>query len=148
MYAKEEERQREDLDARVQGNLLHKVHHQLIEQILGVEENRERTLEEIENSNLPLNIANANLNDTELQSIALRILADLAPWLERTDAVSNTRLRMLTGFTRNEWFEWLREEDSTPLAGRIGRMITAERTLSGAIPVSYTHQTLPTIYSV
>ena len=36
LYAKEEERQREDLDARVQGNLLHKVHHQLIEQILGL----------------------------------------------------------------------------------------------------------------
>ena len=136
LYAKEEERQREDLDARVQGNLLHKVHHQLIEQILGVEENKERTLEEIENSNLPLNIANANLSDTELQSIALGILADLAPWLERTDAVSNTRLRMLTGFTRNEWFEWLSEEDPTPLAGRIGRMITAERTLSGAIPIA------------
>ena len=33
LYAKEEERQREDLDARVQGNLLHKVHHQLIEQL-------------------------------------------------------------------------------------------------------------------
>ena len=43
---------------------------------------------------------------------------------------------MLTGFTRNEWFEWLSEEDPTPLAGRIGRMITAERTLSGAIPIA------------
>ena len=136
LYAKEEERQREDLDARVQGNLLHKVHHQLMEQILGVEENRERTLEEIQNSNLPLNIANANQSDTELQSIGLGILADLAPWLERTDAVSNTRLRMLTGFSRDQWFDWLSEGGPTPLAGRIGRMMAAERTLSGAIPIA------------
>jgi len=136
LYAKEEERQREDLDARVQGNLLHKVHHQLIEQILGIEENRERTIEEIQTSNLPLNIANASQKDSELQSIALSILADLAPWLDRTDAVSNTRLRMLTGFTRNEWFDWLSEESPTPLAGRIGRMIAEERTLSGAIPIA------------
>ena len=136
LYAKEEERQKEDLDARVQGNLLHKVHHQLIEQILGVEENKERTVDEIQNDNFPLNIARSNFSDSELQSLALSILADLAPWLERTDAVSNTRLRMLTGFTRNEWFDWLSEENPTPLAGRIGRMIAEERTLSGAIPIA------------
>ncbi|MED5455181.1 MAG: PD-(D/E)XK nuclease family protein, partial [Candidatus Thermoplasmatota archaeon] len=44
--------------------------------------------------------------------------------------------RMLTGFTRNEWFDWLGEESPTPLAGRIGRMIAEERTLSGAIPIA------------
>ena len=108
----------------------------MIEQILGVEENKERTVEEIQNDNFPLNIARSNFSDSELQSIALSILADLAPWLERTDAVSNTRLRILTGFTRNEWFDWLSEENPTSLAGRIGRMIAEERTLSGAIPIA------------
>ena len=136
MYAEEEERQREDLDSRVQGNLLHKVHHQLIDRILGVKENSERTLEQMRNSGLPLNIATASLSDTELHSMALEILADLAPWLERTDAVSNTRLRMLTGFSRDEWLDWLRDGGPTPLAGRIGRMVTAERTLRGAIPIA------------
>ena len=136
LYAEEEERQREDLDSRVQGNLLHKVHHQLIERILGVKENSERTLEQMRNSGLPLNIATASLSDIELHSMALEILADLAPWLERTDAVSNSRLRMLTGFSRDEWLDWLRDGGPTPLAGRIGRMVTAERTLRGAIPIA------------
>ena len=96
MYAKEEERQKEDLDARVQGNLLHKVHHQLIEQILGVEENKERTVEEIQNDNFPLNIARSNFSDSELQSLALSILADLAPWLERL-------MNLKHSFTNANW---------------------------------------------
>jgi len=136
LYAEEEERQREDLDSRVQGNLLHKVHHKLIEEILGVEEDRERLVEEIHSGIYPLNIAKSDFGEEELQAKSMEILADLAPWLEKTDAVSNSRLRMLTGFSRIEWLDWLRHRSATPLAGRIGRMISAEMRLTGSIPIA------------
>jgi len=136
LSVEEEERQREDLDSRVQGNLLHEVHHQLLEIILGIEQGIERSIEEIENSGLPVNIASSGLSLEQLQSIALEELARLAPWLERTDAVSSSRLRSLTGFSREEWLDWLRESIPIQPAGRIGRMIHAEQIIDGTIPIA------------
>ncbi len=136
LSVEEEERQREDLDSRVQGNLMHEVHHQMLERILGIEQGIERTIEEIENSGLPVNIASSGLSLEQLQSIALEELARLAPWLERTDAVSSSRLRSLTGFSREEWLDWLRESIPIQPAGRIGRMIHAEQRIDGTIPIA------------
>lgn len=136
LSAEEEERQREDLDSRVQGNLLHEVHHQLLERILGIEQGIERSVEEIENSGQPINIAASGLSAEQLQSVALDELARLASWLERTDAVSSSRLRSLTGFSREEWLDWLRESSPTVLGGRVGRMIFAELRIAGTVPIA------------
>ena len=136
LSAEEEERQREDFDSRAQGNLLHEVHHRLLERILGIEQGVERTIEDIENSGLPLNIVQSGLRESELHSIALDELSRLAPWLERTDAVASSRLRMLTGFTRTEWLDWLKDGSPEVPAGRIGRMVCAEIAIAGTIPIA------------
>ncbi len=136
LSAEEEERQKEDLDARVQGNLLHEVHHRILERILGIEQGVEKTIEQIREAGVPRNIAESGLSEQELQSIALDELSRFAPWLERTDAVSNARLRTLTGLSRTEWLDWLQDSAPTQAAGRIGRLINAERNLSGSIPIA------------
>ena len=136
LSAEEEERQREDLDSRAQGNLLHEIHHRILERILGIEQGVERTIADILNSKFPQNIASSGLSEAELQSIALDELSNLAPWLERTDAVSSARLRLLTGFSRAEWLDWLKDGSPISPAGRIGRVVSAECSLEGTIPIA------------
>ena len=142
LNAKDEEKQEEDLDPRTHGQLLHEVHHHLLQRVLGMEEGVERSIEEILSNSSPLNIANSNLSNSELQAIALEELAHLAPWLDRTDAVSTNRLRMLTGMTRTQWMDW--DINQTPIApaGRVGTIIESEYMVRGAVPIAYEWEAL------
>ena len=63
-----------------------------------------------------------------------------APWLIRSDVVTEERLRDLVGMTEQEWREWLVSGDELNPAGRFARIIEAERTLSDAIPLVMEHQ--------
>jgi len=136
LNANEEEKQKEDLDPRTHGNLLHKIHHKLLSRVLGLKEGGERSISEIEESIFPANIYSSEINQSELFQFALEDLDSLAPWLERTDAVSINRLRRLTGLKKNEWTEWLSNPISINPGGRIGSIIEAERKLSYSIPIA------------
>ncbi len=137
LRTEEEEKQQEDLDARTHGELLHEVHHQLLRRVLGMEEGIERDIGEVLAQNQPLNIADSELSDAELFQIALEELDRLAPWLERTDAVSTNRLRMLTGFDRRDWRDWLVNPRPTPPSGRVGTIVSAEAKVRGSMPIAY-----------
>mgnify|MGYP001180459754 CR=1 FL=1 len=137
LKAKEDELQEEDIDPRTHGDLLHNVHHGLLSEILGMDEGIERTLSDIRSGKNPLNISHSEKTDNELQAIALAELAHLAPWLDRTDAVSTSRLRMLTGMNRVQWNKWLIDQSPSIPAGRVGTIVKAERLLKHSIPIAY-----------
>ena len=137
LKAKDEELQEEDIDPRTHGDLLHNVHHGLLAGVLGIDEGRERTLSEILSGDYPLNISLSDMSVNELQAIALEQLDRLAPWLDGTDAVSTTRLRMLTGMNRVEWNRWLVDQPPTTPAGRVGTIVKAEQLLKHSIPIAY-----------
>ena len=136
LNANEEENQKEDLDPRIHGNILHKIHHRLLTRVLGLEEGTEKSISEIEKSNFPTNISSSNIDPSELFQFALEELDSLAPWLERMDAVSINRLRRLTGLRRNEWSEWLSNPIPISPSGRIGSIIEAENKISNSIPIA------------
>jgi len=136
LNANEEEKQKEDLDPRTHGNLLHKIHHKLLFRVLGLKEGAEKSISDLEKSNFPLNIPSSNIDSKKLFQIALEELDSLAPWLERLDAVSINRLRRLTGLKKNEWSEWLSNPYPIAPSGRIGRIIEAEKNLTSTIPIA------------
>ena len=127
---RDEEIQSEDLDPRTQGDLLHQIHHDLICDILSMEERKERDISEVLEGEAPVNLSTSEIPPEELMKRALGSLDKLAPWLERADGVSTYRLRMLTGLTRDEWRSWLASPKDTPLGGRIGELILSELKLS------------------
>ena len=99
---KDEEIQSEDLDPRTQGDLLHQIHHDLICDILSMEERKERDISKVLEGEAPVNLSTSEIPPEELMKRALGSLDKLAPWLERADGVSTYRLRMLTGMPRDE----------------------------------------------
>ncbi len=133
---RDEETQSEDLDPRVHGDLLHQVHHDLICEILGMEEQQERKLDEVIDGKAPINISKSGLREQEIMKKALEILDRLAPWLERSDGVSTFRLRMLTGMSHREWKSWLANRIEVPFGGRIGAMISSEMEISESMPIA------------
>ncbi len=137
LKAKEDELQEEDIDPRTHGDLLHNVHHGLLSEVLGMEEGKERTLSEIISGDNPFNLSHSEKSDSELQAIALDELNRLAPWLDRTDAVSTSRLRMLTGMNRVQWNKWLIDQSPSIPSGRVGTIVKAERLLQHSIPIAY-----------
>ena len=133
---RDEEIQSEDLDPRTQGDLLHQIHHDLICDILSMEERKERDISEALEGEAPINLSTSEIPPEELMKRALGSLDKLAPWLERADGVSTYRLRMLTGMPRDEWRSWLASPKDTPLGGRIGELILSELKLSDSMPIA------------
>lgn len=133
---RDEETQSEDLDPRIHGDLLHQIHHDLICEILDMEEQVERDIGEVLGTKLPFNVSKSGLSEQEIMKAALEILDKLAPWLERSDGVSTFRLRMLTGMSHREWKSWLSNPSEVPLGGRIGAMIRSEMELSDSMPIA------------
>ena len=131
--AEKEELQGEEIDNRAYGELLHNVHHDIVTQILGFRTNEERGHD---GGNGHISIQRSGLDQTEIMRIALESLDSLAPWLERTDAVSTQRLRSLTGMDRNEWKSWLADPEPVLPKGRIGSLVTAELEIGDSAPVS------------
>ena len=133
---RDEELQSEDLDPRTQGDLLHQIHHDLICDILSMEEGKERDISEALQGEVPINLSASGISPGELMKRALGRLDKLAPWLERADGVSTYRLRMLTGMPRSEWRSWLASPRDIPLGGRIGELILSELKLSDSMPIA------------
>jgi len=131
-----EESQKEDLDARTHGDLFHKIHHNLLLDILEFEEGTDRNIDFSSETKIPLNIFKSKINPEILMQRALENLDTIAPWLNRSDAVSTNRIRMMTGMNLKEWNNWLIAPKPTSLSGRIGRMIEAELLLENVIPIA------------
>ena len=131
-----EDSQKEDLDARTHGDLFHKIHHNLILQTLNFKEKYPRNFDFDLVNNSPLNISHSKIDPQILMQQSLLNLDDIAPWLNRDDAVSTNRIRMMTGMSIREWDEWLSNPQPVPLTGRIGRMIKAELLLENVAPIA------------
>ena len=132
LRADQDERQSEDLDPRTHGELLHLVHHDIICNALGMEIGVERKLDD---AKTPLTVSSSGLSEDQMMRVALESLDSRAPWLDRTDAVSNHRLRILTGLERSEWNDWLANPADSRASGRIGTIVRAEAELSDAAPL-------------
>lgn len=131
-----EESQKEDLDARTHGDLFHKIHHNLLLDILEFEEEVDRNVDFSINSKIPLNIFKSKISPEILMKKALLNLDNIAPWLNRSDAVSTNRVRMMTGMNIQDWDNWLLNPTPIAPSGRIGRMIEAELLLENVIPIA------------
>ena len=132
LRADQDERQSEDLDPRTHGELLHLVHHDMICRTLGMEIGIER---QIDDDTTPLTVPSSGLTEGEMMRVAMESLDSRAPWLDRTDAVSNHRLRVLTGLERTDWNDWLANPSDALALGRIGTIVRAEDELSDAAPL-------------
>ena len=132
LRADKDERQSEDLDPRTHGELLHLVHYDIICKALGMEISTER---QIDDETIPLTASSSGFSEEEMMRVAMESLDSRAPWLDRTDAVSNHRLRVLTGLERSDWNDWLADPSDTPASGRIGTIVRAESELSDAAPL-------------
>ncbi len=128
----QDERQSEDIDPRTHGELLHLVHHDLICKTLGMEIGIERQIDEV---TTPLTVYSSGFSEEEMMRVAMESLDSRAPWLDRTDAVSNHRLRVLTGLERSEWNDWLSDPADKLASGRIGTIVRAELNLSATAPL-------------
>ena len=133
LKAEQEELQAEDLDPRTHGELLHLVHHDMLCGILGIAIGEER---EFEGNGSVKSVAQSGTDENELMQTALESLDSRAPWLDRSDAVSTHRLRVLTGMDREDWNSWLADPRPIPPAGRVGTIVRAESKLGDAAPVS------------
>ena len=132
LRADQDERQSEDIDPRTHGELLHLVHHDMICNALDMEIGIERQIDE---NSIPLTVASSGFSEEQLMREAMESLDSRAPWLDRTDAVSNHRLRILTGLERNDWNDWLADPSDATTSGRIGTIVRAEGELSDAAPL-------------
>ena len=68
---RDEELQSEDLDPRTQGDLLHQIHHDLICDILSMEEGKERDISEALQGEVPINLSASGISPEELMKRAL-----------------------------------------------------------------------------
>jgi len=131
-----EESQNEDLDARIHGDIFHRIHHQLILDILNFEETHPRNFELVLLENQPLNLFTSGIKPELLMEKALLHLNNIAPWLNRNDAVSVNRIRTMTGMSIREWNDWLDNPQPVSLQGRIGRFIKEELKLKNVAPIA------------
>jgi len=132
LKADQDERQSEDIDPRTHGELLHLVHHDMICKALGMEIGIER---KFDNDTIPLTVSSSDFSKEELMRVAMDSLDSRAPWLDGTDAVSNHRLRILTGLNRPDWNDWLANPRDAQASGRIGTIVRAEYELTDAAPL-------------
>ena len=123
----------EEIDNRMQGNLLHLIHHDVISRVLGVPMGDEK---EIVNGEEIFSIFRSDFNEDELMQMALESLDYRAPWLERTDAVATHSLLSLTGMDIRKWSDWLAEPIPTPACGRIGSIVSSESSCADSAPIS------------
>lgn len=122
----------EDIDPRTHGQLLHEIHHEIIANTLDFEVGVERQIGTDPSTH---SVTSSGKSEDEIMAIALESLARQAPWLERTDAISKHRIRMLTGMDIKEWRNWLIDPKPIEPLGRIGSIVKAESKVSDSIPV-------------
>ena len=128
-----EETQKEDLDARTHGDLFHKIHHNLLLESLNFKEGISRDFDPNKDS---INLFKSKIDSEILMQNALSHLNDIAPWLNKSDAVSTNRIRMMTGMSVKQWDNWTLDQKPVALSGRIGRMIEEELLLENVAPIA------------
>ena len=131
-----DETHKEDLDARTHGDLFHKIHHNLLLETLRFQEGESRDIKSVLSKKEPINISESNVEPENLMQRALSNLNEIAPWLNKSDAVSTNRIRMMTGMSIKDWENWTLEQKPVPLSGRIGRLIKEEFQLKNVIPIA------------
>ena len=124
----------DELDNRVRGILIHEVYEGMIEDSLGMKRSVERT-----EFSIP-SVGASSFSDESLMTSMAQLLDAHAPWLVRSDVVTEERLRDLVGMREQEWRDWLVSGVDMNPAGRFARIIEAERTLRDAIPLVMEHQ--------
>ena len=131
-----DESQDEDLDARTNGEIFHRIHHQLILDILNFKEAIPRNFEQVLSHNQPINLFFSQIKPEILMKSSLLHLNHIAPWLNRNDAVSVNRVRLMTGMSIKQWGDWLDNPQPIPPQGRIGRFIEEELLLKNVAPIA------------
>ncbi|MDP6899552.1 MAG: PD-(D/E)XK nuclease family protein, partial [Candidatus Thalassarchaeaceae archaeon] len=121
---------KEDLDARIRGNLIHGALGAVFEHALGIPEHTERP------SKGAKQLHKLGKDPQELFVYILDYLAQHAPWLEREDATATLRRHDLIGLSRNEWLDWLASPKPILPTGRLGRMLLAELELYNTLPIA------------
>ena len=128
-----EENQKEDLDARTHGDLFHKIHHNLLLQTLNFNEGVERKFDPDKSLT---NISSCGIDSDILMQKSLSYLNEVAPWLNKSDAVSTNRIRIMTGMSIKEWDSWILDQKPKQLGGRIGNLIKEELLLENVAPIA------------
>ena len=121
---------KEDLDARIRGNLIHGALGAVFEHALGIPEHSERPSKDA------TSLHGTGQKPEELFVYVLDYLAQHAPWLEREDATATQRRHDLIGLSRDEWLDWLASPKPMSPTGRLGQMLLAELELKNSIPIS------------
>ena len=121
-----EESQDDDIDVRTRGLLVHGVYADLLCDLLKMEVGEERQ------SFTPPSLAQCGKSDAEMRTRLLHFVEQRAPWLNRGDAVASVRRLGLLGLNKEEYEKACEDEKAPHLAGRFGRMLDAELTLSSS----------------
>ena len=125
---KQDEKIPEDLAANARGNIVH----QMEEAVL-----RAHGLEGKKPVEIPVRLTEGPIKKVEdAWNIVLTSLVEKAPWMKRLDGVSAHRCRDLIGVSPEMWNDWLGNESSIPVGGRLGRMIESDYEMSGCAPIA------------
>ncbi len=119
----------EDIAPLMKGTLVHSIEEYLMT-LMGIEIGGPS----LENG-LPMH-RSVSLSNQEIWEGLLRQLAELAPWLVRTNAVSVHRCNDLIGCSPEQWRNWLEGDGELALGGRLGRLLLADLGLTSAAPIA------------
>ncbi|MDP6856226.1 MAG: PD-(D/E)XK nuclease family protein [Candidatus Thalassarchaeaceae archaeon] len=119
----------EELDSRTRGVLIHEVFEGMVENSLGMTRSVERTTFE------PRSIATSGTNPKALMTKMAELLDLHAPWLSRSDVVTDERLRDLVGMDDESWRSWLAKRPEIEPSGRFAQIISAEYDIPDSVPI-------------
>ena len=129
LHAGSDEIPDEELDTRTRGVLIHEVTEGMIEKALGMSRSIERS------SFTPRSVANSGTDENELMTNMARLLDEHAPWLSRSDVVTDERLRDLVGMDEVSWRSWLSQRQKILPSGRFAEIISAEFGIPDSVPI-------------
>ena len=129
LYADSDDIPDEELDKRTRGVLIHEVTEGMIEKALGMSRSVERT------SFIPRSVATSGTDENELMTNMATLLDEHAPWLSRSDVVTDERLRDLVGMNEELWRTWLSKRQKIPPSGRFAEIIAAEFQIPDSVPI-------------
>ena len=128
MYLGKSDNLNEDLAATTRGDIIHQIEEAIL---------REHGLEEGKIASNPTSLIEGRIGSSaSAWEIALRTLAEKAPWMRREDGISAHRCRDLIGVTPAVWNEWLEHGTPIEIGGRIGRMIQSDFSLTDVAPIA------------
>ena len=130
----EDELTSQDLDSRTYGNLLHGLHHDIMLEVLGLNQGEEFQIADLETRDK--SVESSKYDRHEIMMIALTSLSKRAPWLLRSNATSVQKLWMLAGMDTEEWVTWLANPEPMSPRGRVGSIIDMEMRTLGPAPIA------------